>query len=104
MKRFLYFVSLAAWLSFLHAKMTAGGEERVRILAIECLSVFVSLPNVLVFFHDQTHSHKQGRWEDTRKGQKETRAVHFTRFLEYRLMFDSGRSFSLQYFLIRPPY
>ena len=41
MKRILYFVSLAAWLSFLHAKLTAGGEERVRILAIECLSVFL---------------------------------------------------------------
>ena len=33
----LYFVSLAAWLSFLHAKLTAGGEGRVRILAIECV-------------------------------------------------------------------
>ena len=63
MKRILYFVSLAAWLSFLHAKLTAGGEERVRILAIECLSVslFFPLPTVLVFFHDQTHTLTQTR-------------------------------------------
>ena len=63
MKRILYFVSLAAWLSFLHAKLTARGEERVRILAIECLSVslFFSLPTVLVFFHDQTHTLTQTR-------------------------------------------
>ena len=36
-KRILYFVSLAAWLSFRHAKLTAGGKGRVRILAIECV-------------------------------------------------------------------
>ena len=56
MKRILYFVSLAAWLGFRHAKLTAGGEGRVRILAIECVSfslVFLSLPNALAFFYDQ---------------------------------------------------
>ena len=37
MKRILYFVSLAAWLRFRHSKLTAGGEGRVRILAIECV-------------------------------------------------------------------
>ena len=31
-------------------------------------------------------------------------AVCFTRFVDYRLMFDSGRSFSLEYDLIRSPY
>ena len=101
------FCFLSCLVKFLHAKLTDGGEERVRILAIECLSVFLffSLPTVLVFFsRSNSHTHKQGRCEDTRKGQKETRAVHFTRFLEYRLMFDSGLSFSLQYFLTRPPY
>ena len=51
----------------------------------------------------RTHSNKQGICEDTRKGRKET-AVRFTRFLNYRLMFDSGLSFSLKYDLIRPPY
>ena len=43
-KRILYFVSLAAWLSFRHAKLTAGGEGRVRILAIECVSFFLFFP------------------------------------------------------------
>ena len=51
------------------------------------------------------HTHKQGRCEDTRKGRKETEiSVRFTRFLDFRLMFDSGRSFNLKYDLIRPPY
>ena len=59
-KRILYFVSLAAWLSFRHAKQTAGGEGRVRILAIECVSFF-SPPTVLAFFHDQTHTLTQTR-------------------------------------------
>jgi len=31
----LYFVSLAAWWSFRHLKLTTGGEVRARILAIE---------------------------------------------------------------------
>ena len=62
MKRILhmYFVSLAAWLSFRHAKLTAGGEGRVRILAIECVSFF-PLPTALAFFHDQTHTLTQTR-------------------------------------------
>ena len=38
-KRILYFVSLAAWLRFRHAKLTAGGKGR--ILAIECVSFFL---------------------------------------------------------------
>ena len=58
----LYFVSLAAWLSFRHAKLTAGGEGRVRILAIECVFFcFFPLPTALVFFHDQTHTLTQTR-------------------------------------------
>ena len=36
----LFCFSLAAWLSFRHAKLTAGGEGRVRILAIECVFFF----------------------------------------------------------------
>ena len=56
----MYFVSLAAWLSFRQAKLTAGGEGRVRILAIECVSFF-PLPTALVFFHDQTHTLTQTR-------------------------------------------
>ena len=62
-KRILYFVSLAAWLSFQHAKLTAGGEGRVRILAIECVSLLLFFPlrTVLAFFHDQTHTLTQTR-------------------------------------------
>ena len=54
----MYFVSLAAWLSFRHAKLTAGGEGRVRILAIECVSFFLfpSHPTALAFFYTQTHT------------------------------------------------
>ena len=58
MKRILYFVSLTAWVGFWQVKLTAGGEGRVRILAVECVSfslVFLSLPTVLAFyFYDQT--------------------------------------------------
>ena len=75
MKRILCLVSIAAWLSFGHAKLTAGGEGRVRILANECVPFFFffSLPAVLAFFTiKRTHSHKQGRCEDPRKGRKET--------------------------------
>ena len=63
MKLILYFVSLAAWLTFRHAKLTAGGERRVRILAIESLSFFLFffLPTALAFFHDQTHIPTQTR-------------------------------------------
>ena len=70
MKLILYFVSLAAWLSFRHAKLTAGGEGRVRILAIECLSFFPFFsffPTALAFFHDQNHIPTQ-----TRKVQRHT--------------------------------
>ena len=37
-------ILLAAWLSFRHAKLTAGGEGRVRILAVECVSFFLFFP------------------------------------------------------------
>ena len=106
-KRILYFVSLAAWLSFRHAKLTAGGEGRVRILAIECVffSFFFFPSSRFSIFHDQTHTLTQ-----TRKVRRDAerpkgdRAVRFTRFLDYRLMFDLGCSFSLKYDLIHPPY
>ena len=95
----MYFVSLAAWLSFRHAKLTAGGEGRVRILAIECVSFFLffSLPTVLAFFlrsNAHTHTNKEGA---KRRGKAEMSkgAVRFTRFVNYRLMFDSGCLFSL---------
>ena len=57
----MYFVSLAVWLSFRHAKLTADGEGRVRILEIEGVSFFFSLPTVLAFFHDQADTFTQIR-------------------------------------------
>jgi len=39
------------------------------------------------------------------KAERRQRAVHrFTRFVDYGLMFDSRRSFSLEYDLILSPY
>ena len=38
------------------------------------------------------------------EGERRQKAVLFTRFLDYRLMFDPGLSVSLKYDLIRPPY
>ena len=65
---------------------------------------FFSLPTVLAFFHDQTHTHTNKEGAKTRgKAKRRQRAVRFTRFLDYRLMSDSGLSFSLKYDLILPP-
>ena len=65
---------------------------------------FFPLPTVLAFFHDQTHTHTNKEGAKTRgKAERRQKAVRFTRFLDYRSMFDSGRSFSLKYDLIRPP-
>ena len=50
-----------------------------------------------------THTNKEGA-KTHGKAERRQRAVRFTRFLDYRLMFDSGRSFSLKNDLIRPPY
>ena len=80
----MYFVSLAAWLSFRHAKLTAGGEGRVRILAIECVSFFLFFPHptALAFFHAHTHTNKEGA-KTNGKAERRQRAVRFTRFLDY---------------------
>ena len=105
-KRILYFVSLAAWLRFRHAKLTAGGKGRIRILAIECVSFFFffSSYRFSIFSRSNAHTHTNKEGAKTRgKAERRQRAVRFTRFLDYRLMFDSGRSFSLKYDLIRPP-
>ena len=50
-----------------------------------------------------THTNKEGA-KTRRKAERRQRAVRFIRFLDYRLMFDSGRLFSLKNDLIRPPY
>ena len=67
---------------------------------------FFPHPTALAFFlrsNAHTHTKKEGA-KTHGKAERRQRAVRFTRFLDYRLMFDSGRSFSLKKDLIRPPY
>ena len=92
MKRILHFVSLAACVvRFPHAKLTAGGEGRVGILAIECVSfslVFLSLPTVLAFFlqsNAHTNLNKEGA-NTLAKAERRQRAARFTQFLNYRFV------------------
>ena len=66
------------WLCFRHAKLTAGGEGRLRILAIECVSfsLFFALPTVLAFFFLRssvhTHINNEGaRHSERPKGERE---------------------------------
>ena len=59
-------------------------------------SIF-SLSNV------HTHTNKEGA-KTPGKAERRQRAVRFTWFLDYRLIFDSGHSFSVKNDLIRPPY
>ena len=106
MKRILSLVSFATWLSFGHAKLTAGGEGRVRILAIECVffSFFFPSYRFSIFSRSNAHTHTNKEGAKTcGKAKRRQRAVRFTRFLDYRLMSDSGLSFSLKYDLILPP-
>ena len=101
----MYFVSLAAWLSFRHAKLITGGEGRVRILAIECVYFFSPSYSFSIFSRSNALTHTNKEVAKTRgKAERRQRAVRLTRFLDYRLMFDSGHSFSLKNDLIRPPY
>ena len=51
-----------------------------------------------------THTRKEGAKTRGKAEGPRKRAVRFTRFLDYRLIFDSGCSFSLKYYLIRSPY
>ena len=58
-----------------------------------------------IFSRSNAHTHTNKEGAKTRgKAERRQRAVRFTRFLDYRLMFDSERSFSLKYDLICPPY
>ena len=82
-------VSEDRMLSFRHAKLTTGREERVRVLAIECVSFFLffPLPTVLAFFSRSNaciHTNKDGA-KTRGKAERRERAVRFTRFLDCRL-------------------
>ena len=60
-----------------------------------CVLFFFPHPTALAFFHDQTHTLTQTRKVRRHaeiKAKRRQRAVRFTRFLDYRLIFDSGRS------------
>ena len=82
------------WWSFRHAELTTGGEARARIPGIEFVCFFSFSFLLLAFLHDQTNILTQTREVRTkRRGKVERRhlrAVRFTRFVDYRLMFDSG--------------
>ena len=90
MKGILYFVSLVAWLGFRNAKLTAGGEGRVRILAIECLSFclfFSPTYRLRVFLRSNAHTHINKEGAKTRgKAERRQRAALFTQFLNYRFV------------------
>ena len=58
-----------------------------------------------IFSRSNAHTHSNKEGSKTRgKAKRRQRAVRFTRFLDYRLMFDSWHSFSLKNDLIRPSY
>ena len=85
---------------------------RARTLAIEfvCFFSFFLFFSLFFFFlatssiFSRSNAHIQTRRDAERlKGDGE-HAVRFTLFVDYRLMFDSGRSFTLEYNLIRSPY
>ena len=72
---------------FRHAKLTAGGEERVRILAIECVSFLIFSPSYRfsICSRSNAHTHTNKEGAKTRgKAERTQRAVRFTRFLDYR--------------------
>ena len=67
---------------------------------------FFPHPTALAFFsrsNAHTHTNKEGA-KTRGKAERRQRAVRFSRFVDYRLMFDSGCSFSLKNDLIRPSY
>ena len=104
MKRILYFVSLAAWFKF---PALEANSWRRRASSNPGNSVCIFFSPFLPFhnFPINTHTHTNKEGAKTRgKAERRQRAVRFTPFLDYRLMFDSGRSFSVKCDLIRPPY
>ena len=104
----LEFCFLGCVVKFQHGEqLTAGEERRGQILAIECVSLFPFSPSsrFSVFSRSNAHTHTNKEGAKTRgKAKLRQRVVRFTRFLDYRLMFDSWHSFSLKNDLIRPSY
>ena len=101
----LVFCFLSCWVKF-PALEANSWRRRASWNPGNWVCVFFSLPPFLAFFsrsNAHTHTNKEGA-KTRGKAERRQRAVRFTRFLDYRLMFDSGRSFSLKYDLIRPPY
>ena len=108
-KQILYFVSLLSCLvKEFPAREANSWHRKASSNPGNWVSVFFSFFSLSYRFsifsrsNEHTHTNKEGAKTG---GKTETRqkAVRFTRFLDYRLMFDSGRSFSLKYDLIRPP-
>ena len=103
----LVFCFLSCWVKF-PALEANSWRRRGSSNPGNWVCVFFSLPPFLAFFHDQTHTLTQTRKVQRHaeiKAKRRQKAVRFTRFLDYRLIFDSGRSVSLKYHLIRPrPY
>ena len=102
-RRYLVFCFLGCVVKFpaCEADTGAGGEARARILAIEFVcffSLFLSFlvfffPFLLIaFFHEQTHTGthttKRGAERRGKAERRHWRAVGFTQFVDYRLMFD----------------
>ena len=51
-----------------------------------------------------THTNKGGAKRRGKAERRQRPVIRFTRFVDYGLMFDSRRSFSLENYLIRSPY
>ena len=91
--------------SMFPSQLAEKGESEYWQLS-ECLfSFFPRSYRFSIFSRSNAHTHTNKEGAKTRgKAERRQRAVRFTRFLDYRLMFDSGCSFSLKNDLIRPPY
>ena len=107
-KQILYFVSLLSYLVKFPAREANSWHRKASSNPGNWVCVFFSFLSLShrfsIFSRSNAHAHTNKEGAKTRgKTERRQKAVRFTRFLDYRLMFDSGRSFSLKYDLIRPP-
>ena len=67
---------------------------------------FLFFLSAVSIFSRSNSAHSRNKGGTKRRGKAERRqiAVRFTRFVDYRVIFDSGLSFSLEYDLIRSAY